>query len=385
MRRRVKLAARALLAIFAIACLTVAFSPIGRATTRAAFLLPALITGEEPGAFYTLGEPISHTSQVIASRDGPVYLDIYSPTSPAPMFPGVREGLVVIPGVGDNRTVPQLTNLMQSLARSGVVAVEMTTNTLIDYDLAQTTIDAAVEATLYTQRLPGVEANRVGLIGFSAGGALACIAAADPRIRDSLAFVTSFGGYYNAKTLLTDIGRRALTANGQVTPWPVNGVPVQTLANVIGDALPGGDAALLRSGYNADGITLAPSDVAKLSPPGQAAYHLLAGDQPDRVTANLAALPSSLQSLLTSLSPSSAIAGLRAPVYLLHDRSDLYVPYTESRAFDAALTRAGHPHSFAEFSIFQHVEVKSGLGFGQLAQDGWSLFQILIRVMEPGA
>ena len=138
-RRRVKLAARALLALFALACLIVAFSPIGRATTRAAFLLPALITGEEPGAFYTLGEPISHTSQVIASRDGPVYLDIYAPISPTPLIPGAREGLVVIPGVGDNRTVPQLVNLMQSLARSGVVAVEMTTNTLMDYDLAQAT------------------------------------------------------------------------------------------------------------------------------------------------------------------------------------------------------------------------------------------------------
>jgi dienelactone hydrolase len=384
-RQRTRLAARVLLALLALLCLALALSPLGRATTRAAFLLPALITGEEPGAFYTLGEPISHTSQVISSQDGPVYLDIYAPTSPAPLIPGDREGIVVIPGVGDNREVPQLVNLMQSLARSGVVAVALTTNTLIDYDLAPTTIDAVVAATQYTQRLPDVEANHVGLVGFSAGGSLACLAAADPRIRDSLAFVTSFGGYFNAKTLLTDIGRRALTADGNVTPWPVDGVPVQTLANVIGDALPSGDAALLRAGFNESGIALSPDEVRQLSPSGQAAYHLLAGDEPEQVAANLAALPPSLQTLLTSLSPSAVVANLHAPVYLLHDRSDHFVPYTESRAFDAALTHAGHSHSYAEFSIFQHVEVKSGLGVGQLVRDGWSLFQILIRVMEPGA
>jgi dienelactone hydrolase len=384
-RRYARLAARVSLALVALLCLALALTPIGRATTRAAVLLPALITGEEPGVSYTLGEPIAHTNQVISSQDGPVYLDIYAPTTPAPLIPGLREGLVVIPGVGDNRTVQQLINLMQSLARAGVVAVEMTTNTLIDYDLARPTVDAAVEATQYVQRMPGVDAKRVGLVGLSAGGSLACLAAADPRIRDSLAFVTSFGGYYNAEALVTDLGRRALTADGRVTPWPVNGVPVQTLANVMGDALPANDAAILRSGFNDEGIALAPADVARLSPPGQAAYHLLAGDEPGQVAANIATLPPSLRSLLTGLSPSAAIVGIRAPIYLLHDRNDLYVPYTESRAFDAALTRLGHPHSYAEFSIFQHVEVKSGLGIGQLAHDGWSLFQILIRIMQPGA
>ena len=72
---------------------------------------------------------------------------------------------------------------------------------------------------------------------------------------------------------------------------------------------------------------------------------------------------------------------MRAPIYLLHDRNDLYVPYTESRAFAAALTRLGHPHSYAEFSIFQHVEVKSGQGIGQTIHDGWSLYQILVATL----
>jgi acetyl esterase/lipase len=348
---RLRATARGSLVTLALLSGALACTPLGRAAGRAAFLLPALISGDEPTALVTLGVPISYRSDVIFSADGPVYLDIYAPTSVTPPVPGAREGLVAIPGVGDNRTVPQLINLMQSLARSGVVAVEMTTNTLIAYDLVQATVDAAVQATLYTLRLPSVGPGQVGIVGFSAGGSLACLASTDPRIRNSLAFVTSFGGYFNATDLLTDIGRRALTANGHDTPWPVAGVPIQTLANIIGDTLPGSDATLLREGFTSDGISLTPTQVAQLSPQGQAGYHLLAGAQPDRVTANLAALPPALIASLTRLSPSSSVAAMPAPIYLSHDRSDLFVPYTESRDFNAALTRANRPHSDAEFSI----------------------------------
>ena len=40
--------------------------------------------------------------------------------------------------------------------------------------------------------------TRIGLAGFSVGGALSIVAAADPRIRDDVRLVYSFGGYYDA-------------------------------------------------------------------------------------------------------------------------------------------------------------------------------------------
>ena len=51
--------------------------------------------------------------------------------------------------------------------------------------------------------------DRVGILGISAGGSLAVIAAADPRIQHRVGFITLFGGYYDATTLLRDFGRRA--------------------------------------------------------------------------------------------------------------------------------------------------------------------------------
>ena len=385
-RRVGVLTLRGALALALLVSALLSLTPQGRSAVRAALLLPALITATEPAPLLLAGDPIRHTQSTIPSQDGPVYLDIYAPTTPTPAVPGAREGLLLIPGVGDNRGVAQLVNLAQSLARSGVVAMAMTTDTLMSYELAPPTVDAVVEATLALQRYPGVGRDHVGIIGFSAGGSLGALAAADPRIRDTLAFVLSFGGYYDATSMLRDLGRRALAVDGKLVPWQPDPVPVQTMTITLGQVLPESDRTILSSGFNiVNGLELSPADQARLSPAGQAAYHLVTGDEPTRVNANLAALPPEAQTLLASLSPRSVVGLLRAPIYLLHDRSDIYVPFTESRDFAAALAREGHPHKFVELSIFQHVEVKSGLGLGPLLRDGWSLYQVLLAALAPAA
>ncbi|HEX8732002.1 MAG TPA: hypothetical protein VF725_08060 [Ktedonobacterales bacterium] len=378
---RVALAATLLLSLF------LSLTPTGRAATRAAVLLPALIGASEPGVLLLAGDPIHHTQRVIPSDDGPVYLDTWAPTTPPPPLPGSREGLLLIPGVGDNRGVEQLVNLAESLARAGIVTMSMTTDTLISYQLAPTTVDAVVEATLALQRYPGVGRGAVGIIGFSAGGSLGALAAADPRIRDTLAFVLSFGGYYDARSLLRDLGRRTISVDGKLVAWNPDPVPVQTLANTLSPTLPSLDYARIVSGFNPnDGVYLPPGEVAQLTPVGRAAYHLIVGDEPDQVDANLAALtPAGGDALLTALSPSAAVGQIHAPVYLLHDQSDIYVPFTESRDFAATLTREGHRHEFVEFSIFAHVEVKSGLGVGPELRDGLALYRVLLLALAPSA
>lgn len=378
------LLARLALGLALLASIALSLTPAGRTATRAALLLPALVTATEPAPLLLLGDPIRHTTQVVESADGPVYLDLYAPTTPAPPIPGVREGLLLIPGVGDNRAVPQLVNLAQSLARSGIAAMAMTTNPLMAYTLTPTTIDAVVVATQTLQHTRGV--GKVGIVGLSAGGSLGALAAADSRIRDSLAFALSFGGYYDAPNLLRDLGRRALDVDGSMRPWQPDAVPVQALTNTIAQTLPPSDAALLTSGFNTfNGLALSAGDQAQLSPAGQAAYHLLTGDEPQRVDANLAALPPQAQALLRSLSPSSVVGKLHAPIYLLHDQADIYVPFTESRDFAEALAASGRPHQFVELTIFQHVEVKSGLGIGPTLHDGGALYLLILAMLAPDA
>jgi len=118
-----------------------------------------------------------------------------------------------------------------------------------------------------------------------------------------------------------------------------------------------------------------------MSPGAVAAYHLLMGDQPQRVQANLDALPPATHELLRALSPSSVVDAITTPIYLLHDAGDEFVPFTESRDFDAALTRLHRPHQYVELTIFAHVEVKSGQGLAAIAGDGAHLFSLLYQLL----
>ncbi len=285
----------------------------------------------------------------------------------------------MIPGIGDNRNVPQLINLSQALARAGLVVMDMTTPTLISYSLSAQDSDGVVQAFKVLAHWPGVSAKRIGLIGFSGGGPIICFAAADPRIRDQVAFIAMFGSYFNATSLLRAIGQRALT--GHVQPWQPNPFPLQVLANVISGTLPPSEGVRLQSAFTPGGKPLTAKDLAQLSPSTAAAYHLLAGDEPGQVDANLAALPAQVHALFDELSVNRVIDQIRAPIYLLHDRSDTSVPFTESRAFAAALARIHHPYDLAEFGIFEHVQVRSDLVVGLLFSDGPRLFHVLSEVL----
>jgi len=374
----------ALVLLFGIGFFLSAF-PMGRATLRTVLLLPTLLMASEPAPLTLLDEPVRRTQMTISSASGPVYVDVYAPTTAAPPIPGTRGGLIMIPGIGDNRNVPQLVNLSLAFAHEGLVVMNMTTTTLAHYGLSAQDSDGVVQVFRVLAHWPGVSAHRIGLVGFSGGGPIICFAAADPRIRDQVAFVALFGSYFNATSLLRAVGRRALTVDGRTQVWQPNPFPIQVLANVISETLPPAEGSRLQSAFTPGGKPLTAQDLARFSPGTVAAYHLLAGDEPDQVDANLAALPSQAHTLLDELSVNRVIDQIHAPIYLLHDRSDTSVPFTESRDFAAALMGIHHPYDFAEFGIFQHVEVRADLGIGQVLSDSPRLFRILNEILLPSS
>ena len=374
--------ARAALVVLALAGIFFSIVPLGRTGLRTLMLVPVVVAARPLAPVVASGEPIRHVSLTIASQGGPVYLDVWEPTTPPPLIPGARMGVLIIPGVGDNRAVPQLVNLTESLARTGLVVMTMTTNALIKFVLSPADGDATVEAFQTLLHWPGVGSTRVGIFGLSAGNGPASLAAADPRIQHQVAFLTSFGGFFNGDDLLADIGRRALIVNGQLEAWQPNQVPLHVLANTIAVTLPESEGIELMAAFDTSHPTpLTSAQVAQLSPPAAAAYHLLAGDQRDQVQRNLDALSPAMHQLLQQLSPSTVVSQISTPVYLLHDRFDGHVPFTESVNFAAALARLHRPYDLVEFSIFQHTSVSGSLDIGSILRDSPRLYGAIQAVL----
>ncbi|HEY3992593.1 MAG TPA: hypothetical protein VGM01_06890 [Ktedonobacteraceae bacterium] len=378
--------ARVLLAFCFLVGFYCSVFPTGRATVNALSILPGVLTATQPAWQAPVAEPVTHTQTTLPSSSGTVFLGVYAPSASAPPVPGSREGMLVITGVGDNRKEPQVVNFSQTLARSGIVVMTVTTPALIADRVDASDQDAVVRAFRVLQHWPEVGATRVGMFGVSAGGGLICLAAADARIRDQVAFVALLGSYFDTTTLLETLGRRAFAVNGQLQPWHPVPVPMQALSSTIAPFLPGNDGSVLVNAFvSYPNGALTSDQLAHLAPESAAIYHLLVGDQPTRVTANMAALSPALRTMLANLSPSMVVNELHAPIYLLHDRTDQFVPVSESRAFAAALARIHHPYDYAEFGIFQHADVRADLGISQTLGDGQNLLRLLSEVTRAGS
>lgn len=275
-------------------------------------------------------------------------------------------------------------NIRLSAMMMTLLMMTMTTNSLIDFVLSPVDGDATVRAFQTLLHWPGVGSNRVGIFGLTTGNAPASLAAADPRIRHQIAFLMFFGGFYDVRDLMADVGRRALVVNGHQEVWELNDVPLHVLANTIAGTLPQSEGNKLKAAFsNNHSMPLTPDQLSQLSPPVVAAYHILAGDQPDHVQRNLDTLSPRMQQLLQELSPSTVVQQISTPIYLLHDRYDGHVPFTESVNFAAALARLNHPHDLVEFSIFQHTQVSDSLDIGSLLRESPALIGAIHTALLP--
>ena len=361
--------------------------PLGRALTRSALLLPALLSASQPAPLALVGDSVRFTRRTISSSIGPVFLDIYEPATAPPPIPGGREAIVDVPGVGNNLAVPQLVNLSQALAREGIVVVNVATPTLFRYQVSARDGEAVVQAFELLEHWPGVDPHHIGIFAFSVSDLLVCVGAADPRIRDQVAFLGFLGGYFDVTSLLRAVATRAQDVNGHSQAWHPITTTLYVLAYSMSSALTPNDEKLLLKAFPLTKFAppLTTQQQAQLTPGAQAFYHLLEGDEPGSVDHNLAALTPAMQAVLTQLSPASVIDQVRAPIHLLHDRNDADIPLSQSEEFAAALARLHHPYDFAAYSIFSHVIVQSNLGPTQELGDGTKLLQTFTSIMLVGS
>lgn len=380
-------AAQAALAFLLCAGCFLSLFPLGRALTRSALLLPALLSASEPAPLVLTGDSVRFMRRTISSSIGPVFLDIYEPTTAPPPIPGGREAIVDVPGVGNNLAVPQLVNLSRALAREGIVVVNVATPTLFRYQVSVRDSEAVVQAFEFLEHWPGVNPHHIGIFAFSVSDLLACVGAADPRIRDQVAFLGFLGGYFDVNNLLRTVGMRAQDVNGRLQAWHPITTTLYVLAYSMSSALSPTDLKLLLKAFPLTKFAppLTAQQQAQLTPGAEAFYHLLEGDEPSSVDHNLAALTPSMKALLAQLSPMSVIDQVRAPIHLLHDRSDSDIPLAQSQEFAAALARLHHPYDFAAYSIFSHVIIQSDLNPTQALTDGTRLLQTFTSVMLVGS
>ena len=364
----------ALMAVFAVA------TPQGRTAAKTTGLvfqvLPAIPV--KPLEWYTADPLREEVSFPQAQGEG--VADIYrhrnrDGQAAVLLFLGVNPA-----GRDDERVV----NLAEALARSGMVVMVPWSESMTRYRIDPAEVDNLVNAFQYLRGLEYVDPERVGMGGFCVGASLSMVAAQDSRIREDVAFVNSFGGYFDVKDLMVSIASRARFDEDSQEPWEPSRQTLETFRNHLIESVESPEERELLTRVFAHEEEPAPGDVEGFSDTGKTVYSLLSGVSKEEADELLSRMPEDFRKEMISISPNQNLGDLKARLLIMHDSKDDNVPAEESRRLAAALEGRGDV-SYTEFVFFQHMDPARAVNPLTWTVDVFKLFRHLYSVVRVAA
>lgn len=236
-----------------------------------------------------------------------------------------------------------------SLARLGYVVLWPRSASIDQGRLDLEDPQTFVEAVRHLQHMEGVDADRISMFGFSIGGSLALVAAGDPTLAHQLRSITSLGAYFDIGDYLTSLKAHTATLDGRTFVWE----PPPWAAGYLNELLASAQAS------------------PRLNHVASAMHATDFFESVDELA---------LLEDLNAFSPSRRIQDVRATVFVLHERSDPFVPYVEAIKLRRALPEA-QVGGFLLTDLFAHTSFKSALDWSTMSQLG-SLFGFTRSVLS---
>jgi len=340
-----------------VALAVVAAAPVITGTARAAALLSDVVlrASARPLAYLT---PRPTVETLVWSNGGTGVLTL-------PGGHGRHAGFVVMlgaePAAPDDPRVQRLTD---GMARSGLATLLVRSPRLIDGMVTADEPQLLADAFRALRDHPRIRGGRAGFLGLSVGGSIAIVASTDPAIADQVWCVLAIGPHYDGRTLVASVAGHAYRDRETVVPWSPDDVATAIIARTLLDALPEADRAAIARGTE------------PATPDGRILRDLLRGTDLANAERLVAGLSEETQSRLDAVSPRGRLDRLRAPLYLVHDRHDAFIPWTESEA----LAAEGHPAVYERLDLLQHVDPRPA-DTGVLVRDGWRLLRLFTRIL----
>jgi acetyl esterase/lipase len=340
------------------------------------FVLQVLDGPFKPQPWFT-ADPLRE--EVVYPRpNGEGIADIYR-------IPDGRERAAVLIFLGANatgRNDRDVVNLGYALARAGFVTMFSWSPTMgLQHNIDPKEIENLVWAFQYLESRDYVDKDRVGMGGFSVGGSFAMVAAADPRIRDDVEFVNSFGAYYDAQDLFLQVASRSWFYQGQREAWEVDRLTWRVFANELIETLDNAKERDLFTRYFLRNTEVSAQEWRGLSSRAQTALVLLEGTTPAKAEELFQRLPESFRREMASISPSTHLEGLKARLLIMHDQADLLIPVAESRRLAEALEGRGN-FRYTETKIFEHVRPGSDGGAWLLLREATKLYRHMYGIVS---
>ena len=311
------------------------------------------------------------------------YADAHGSWSGALLRPdgaGPYGAVVFFLGVDPDLEDPDFLRVTEAIARTGIVVLIHRSGAFDEVRVSREEADGLVAAFEYLAKHPAVDPERIGMAGFSVGGSMALIAAADERIRDQVALVNAFGAYNDVLDVAVAVTTRRIWDEESVEDWAPQQLAVDILRRGVVNTLSRAEERETLSALLDGGSSPTEKVVEGLSPEGGIILGILTATEVEEAQRLIGLLPDDVRERLAAISPKGSLAQLRTRVFLMHDTGDDLIPYVESRRLRAGLEGVTDVR-YSEFEIFEHVN-PSGVELSLTFARGMAkLFLHLYRVM----
>jgi pimeloyl-ACP methyl ester carboxylesterase len=375
------------LAILVLLAVLVAWHP-SRVAMQTALLLPTLIDAGRPLNFASA--PPVHFSvpywQPSGAGEAAELAELWLPNWASEER---RAGaMLLVFGVNDQgRNHPAIMRVAEGLARTGVAVLIPESQSMLEGRLREGEPEKIAAAFDLLAERPEVDPERVGIVGFSVGGSLATVAAADPAIADRIAWLNAFGAYADTSNYLASVASHAyIGTDGSVVAWEPAELTLRVFKDFMLDQVDDvADRRALEGAYASAivlGWRLAPHPALRdrLGRDGRAVYDLLTSSSWEEARKAVDELPAETQRFIDDISPVGHLDGLRTKIYLMHEVADRWVPFVESQELARELESAGRLQAYTQFRLFDHVQPEN-LDPVAAAPELWKLLWHLHELM----
>ncbi len=328
----------------------------------------------------------SRTKVTIQGRGRTIRADLYRPHRQGRQFP-----LLLVHGVDpagkDNEHLVLLAN---NLARAGLLVLVPDFEGMKTLRIRLSDAEDILQSFLYLNRAKQAGPGG-GMMGISFGAGPMLLAAADPRIRDKVGVVATFGGYYDLRAVMSFAltgayeygGDQGYVRPGSSLRW-VFAYKNLDLLHSSDDRMKFRKIIEKRNHYE---IAAAESLAKSLGPEGRALHSFLVNTDRERFALLYENLPLPVREYVYQLSPSRAIKYITASFIVIHAIDDYSVPYSESMRLADTVNDKDRVH-LALLPQFMHGEpIKPSIGtlYQRYVLGGWRLFSAIYKLLEKSS
>ena len=285
-----------------------------------------------------------HKKVEFETSNGKVVTDLYMPDQDK------AAALIVAMGIKtQEKDKPLILKFMNTMTRLGYVTFWPRLEALDQGESLPEDPQTFVKAFDYLAELPVADKSRISYMGFSVGSSTAFVAASDPNIRDKVHGLIFFGGQFDIFDYFLSLASKSYEVDGQRISW-----------NVADDARNHAKGLLLTK--QAEGLV-------KIF------------DQETLVEMKMIIEQVSKEEKekLAKYNPQEFINQFRARAFILHDKSDTYVPYVESIKLYQALPKE-QIGAFVITDLFDHVQPNRPISAQNLVEI-FKLYGFLYKVL----